>query len=61
MLPNVTTISWSKDGWLPPEATWNQDVGEGSTSPIVAGNRLFVLGWRDSKTFYRAWIRRLAK
>ena len=40
---------WSKDGWLPPEATWKQDVGEGSTSPIVVGNRVFVLGWRNNQ------------
>lgn len=46
----VTEASrWSKDEWLPQEAAWHQEIGEGSTSPIVVGNRVFVLGWQSNQ------------
>jgi hypothetical protein len=40
---------WSKDRWLPRDPTWMKQVGEGSTSPIVVGNRVYVLGWRNKQ------------
>lgn len=42
---------WTADGWRSSESAWKLNVGEGSTSPIVVGNRLFVMGWRDAKDF----------
>jgi len=31
-------------GW-PPKKLWEKDVGMGCTSPILAGGRLYVMGW----------------
>ncbi len=42
---------WTADGWRSSEAAWKQNVGEGSTSPIVVGDRVFVMGWRDEQDF----------
>ena len=38
---------WTGSRWLPTAATWSRQVGEGSSSPLVIGNQLFVLGWHD--------------
>ncbi len=32
-------------GW-PPRRLWDTDVGVGCTSPILAGGRLYVMGWK---------------
>lgn len=42
---------WTGKDWLSPDVAWKKNVGEGSTSPIVVGDRLFVMGWRDGKDF----------
>lgn len=42
---------WTADGWRSSESAWRQNVGEGSTSPIVVGDQLFVMGWRDQNDF----------
>ncbi len=39
---------WSGTEW-PLEESWKINVGEGSTTPIVVGKRLFTLGWTDGK------------
>lgn len=39
---------WEQGAW-PPRQAWRASVGEGSTSPIVAGGRLYVLGWSDQR------------
>jgi len=31
-------------GW-PPKRLWNKNVGKGCTSPILAGGRLYTMGW----------------
>src|SRR5262245_49759727 len=31
----------------PPKPLWKQAVGEGQSSPVVAGGRLFVMGRQD--------------
>jgi len=36
--------NWPK-GW-PPKELWRARVGSGCTSPIVAGGRLYVIGWQ---------------
>lgn len=40
---------WSPDGWLAPDSIWKASAGEGSTSPLVISDRVFVMGWRDGK------------
>ncbi|KPK45415.1 MAG: hypothetical protein AMK72_11090, partial [Planctomycetes bacterium SM23_25] len=34
-------------GW-PPKRLWSRNVGRGCTSPILAGGRLYVMGWAGS-------------
>lgn len=34
-------------GWLPEKPVWVRQSGEGSSSPVVVGDRLFTLGWKD--------------
>lgn len=36
---------WSGGKWLAEAPLWKSNVGEGGSSPIVAGNKLFALGW----------------
>ncbi len=33
--------------WPAKAPAWSADVGEGSTSPLVVGDRLYVMGWAD--------------
>jgi hypothetical protein len=40
---------WQGGEWIDPKPVWNANVGEGSTSPIVAAGRLYVLGWSDGR------------
>ena len=54
--PNRNSIvdeasGWTADGWRAAESAWKQNVGEGSTSPIVVGDHLFVMGWHEQKDF----------
>ena len=54
--PNRNDISgessgWTTDGWGLTDSAWKKNVGEGSTSPIVVSDRLFVMGWREQKDF----------
>ncbi|APZ92580.1 PQQ-binding-like beta-propeller repeat protein [Fuerstiella marisgermanici] len=39
---------WTGDDW-PLEELWKQNVGEGSTSPLIVGDRLYTVGWRSNK------------
>jgi outer membrane protein assembly factor BamB len=40
---------WNGERWIAPEPAWSKNVGVGSTSPIVASGRLYVLGWFNGK------------
>lgn len=40
---------WDGKGWLPEKPAWTTRVGEGASSPIVVGERVFTLGWWDEK------------
>lgn len=40
---------WKNGTWLPDEPAWSQRLGEGSSSPLVFGGRVFAMGWRDGK------------
>jgi outer membrane protein assembly factor BamB len=38
---------WDGEQWLNEQPLWTANVGEGATSPIVVGESLYVLGWRE--------------
>jgi outer membrane protein assembly factor BamB len=40
---------WDGKSWLADKPVWSINVGEGCTSPLVAGGGLFTLGWRKGK------------
>jgi outer membrane protein assembly factor BamB len=40
---------WDDGGWDNLGETWRKKVGEGSTSPLVVGQSVFVMGWTDGK------------
>jgi outer membrane protein assembly factor BamB len=40
---------WDAGAWPPRQAAWQAKVGIGGTSPVVLGQRLFVLGWADGR------------
>ena len=35
--------------WLASRPNWDAQVGEGSTSPVVIDDRVYVMGWKDDK------------
>ena len=35
--------------WCAAAPLWRTNVGEGGTSPLVVGNRLYVMGWHDGR------------
>jgi outer membrane protein assembly factor BamB len=45
----VESSGWNGKAWPPKEPLWTTRVGEGCTSPIVAGGRLYTLGWRSGQ------------
>lgn len=52
--PNRTDVidepsGWNGTAWLADEPAWSAKVGEGASSPIVVGDRVFTLGWSDGK------------
>lgn len=47
------TSLWSDGHWLTDKPAWQSNVGEGGTSPIVAGERLFVMGWLSGRDVVR--------
>ena len=44
---------WNGDAWLPVDPTWTVNVGRGASSPIVAGECVFTMGWKDGEDFVR--------
>ncbi|MBX3444792.1 MAG: PQQ-binding-like beta-propeller repeat protein [Planctomyces sp.] len=40
---------WSDGRWTLSDEAWRAEVGEGSSSPVVVGDRLFAFGWRDGQ------------
>lgn len=40
---------YSGKQWLDAKPIWTVNVGEGSTSPVVIDERLYVLGWREGR------------
>ena len=39
---------WEAGAW-PPKEEWSRNVGEGCTSPLVVGDRVYTLGWRSNR------------
>ncbi|MCA9266708.1 MAG: PQQ-binding-like beta-propeller repeat protein, partial [Planctomycetales bacterium] len=42
---------WTGDHWIASRASWITNVGDGSSSPLVIGGQLYVMGWRDQRDF----------
>lgn len=40
--------AWESGGW-PPREAWRVTVGEGASSPLVEGQRVYVLGWSNGQ------------
>ncbi len=40
---------WTGKNWPAGDSLWSTNVGFGSTSPIVAGGKLYTLGWYDDR------------
>ena len=38
---------WDGKAWPPAEPLWTAAVGEGGTGPIMVGDRLYTMGWKD--------------
>jgi outer membrane protein assembly factor BamB len=44
---------WGGAGWPLRPSSWTAHVGEGSTSPLVVGGRVFALGWAGERDTLR--------
>src|SRR6187401_1514304 len=44
---------WTGEKWLADKPAWTANVGEGASSPLVVGNRVFTLGWSGGKDTIR--------
>ena len=47
--PDRSGVTPEKSGWpkgWPPKRLWGRNVGRGCTSPIIAGGRVYVMGWQ---------------
>lgn len=40
---------WESGAWPSIQQAWTANVGEGSTSPLVVGDRLYTMGWQNGK------------
>ncbi|HEY3788716.1 MAG TPA: PQQ-binding-like beta-propeller repeat protein [Urbifossiella sp.] len=44
---------WTGNKWLADPPAWTATVGEGASSPLVVGDRVFTLGWESGKDTLR--------
>ncbi|MEX2186316.1 MAG: PQQ-binding-like beta-propeller repeat protein [Pirellulales bacterium] len=44
---------WKDGAWPIGKAIWHADVGEGSSSPLVVGDRVYAMGWRADEDTVR--------
>ena len=56
--PNRTDVTseasgWDGKEWLSEKPAWTAKVGEGASSPVVVGDRVFTLGWAGGKDVLR--------
>ncbi len=50
--PRYNDVSQERSGWpkgWPPKLLWQASVGKGSTSPVIAAGRVYVMGWQESR------------
>ena len=40
---------WNGSRWIDSKPTWNANVGEGASSPLLIGEQVFTLGHRDGQ------------
>ena len=40
---------WTGGSWPPDKAVWCANVNPGSSGPIVIGNRLYTMGWKENQ------------
>jgi outer membrane protein assembly factor BamB len=40
---------WTGDAWPPGEAIWSSNVDSGGSGPIVIGDRLYTMGWKEDQ------------
>ena len=51
--PNRTDVTSERSGWprgWPPKRLWKKNVGYGCTSPIIVDGRLYVMGWKGTRS-----------
>lgn len=44
---------WKDGRWVEEKPAWEAEAGEGSTSPLIAGGRLYVMGWEGGQDHVR--------
>jgi len=44
---------WEGGAWPPADPAWVRNVGRGGSSPIVVGDRVYVMGWADERDTVR--------
>ncbi len=44
---------WTSGAWLEPTSTWMQQVGKGTSSPLIFRGQVFVLGFSEEKDVLR--------
>ena len=42
---------WNGSSWIESKPSWTVNVGEGASSPLLVGDQIFVLGYRDGQNF----------
>lgn len=40
---------WNGSQWIDPKPTWTATIGEGASSPLLIGDQVFTLGFRDGQ------------
>ena len=43
------TSGWNGKDWLRDKPAWRGTVGDGGTTPLVVGDRLYTMGWENDK------------
>ncbi len=52
---------WKGGRWADGKPIWEAKVGEGSTSPLIASGRLYVMGWKAGEDYVRCLEARTGK
>jgi outer membrane protein assembly factor BamB len=52
---------WKAGRWLEEKPCWEAKVGEGSSSPLIAGGRVYVMGWESGEDRVRCLEARTGK